>query len=350
MNSEIFNALRVLRDERGIPVEYMLEKITKAIVTGCKNNYDGNDNVVINLDENTATFEVRLFKTVVEHVEIDGKEISLQNAQKINPNVAIGDEIAIPLETKEFGRIAAQTARNIIRQGLKDGERSLLTNEFQEKCNNIASATIERIDEKTGAFILKIGKIETTLTKMGQIGNENVRENEHIKVYISEVIETEKNPKIMVTRNHPNFIKKLFEQEVPEIADGTVKVMAIAREPGIKTKMAVVSTGKNVDPVGACIGANQARISAVIKEIGGERIDIIEYYDDIKKFIAAALAPAKVSSVEEGENEKEYRVKVPENQLSLAIGSKGQNVRMAAKLTNCRLDIVPADTGISNRL
>ena len=210
MNMEIFEALKLLEKERGIPMDYMLEKIVKAIVTACKNNYGGNEEVTVNFNAKSGVFEVNLMKTVVDEVENPGKEISLKDALAIKKGAEVGDQIAIKLETKEFGRIAAQTARNIIRQGIKDGEKSRLTQEFQDKQNTITSALIERIDEKTGAFTLRIGKAESTLPQSEQIGTENVKEGDHIKVYISEVRSTEKGPKILISRTHPNFLRKFF--------------------------------------------------------------------------------------------------------------------------------------------
>lgn len=342
MKTEIFEALRILEKERGIPMDFMIEKISKAIVTACKNGYDGNENVNVVIDETSDKFEVELFKTVVEEVEFSGKEISLDDAKKINKKAKIGDEVKIMLETKDFGRIAAQTARNIIRQGIKDGERSQLTQEFQSKQNQIVSALVERIDETTGAFTIRIGKAESTLPKTEQIGTENVKEGDHIRVYVSEVRASERGPKIMISRTHPNFVKKLFETEIPEIADGTIEVKAVAREAGSRSKIALKSNNENVDPIGSCIGSHGNRLNVVMQELGGEKIDLIEYSEDPAKFIGAALAPANVLSVEfDPETQNACRVTVPDNQLSLSIGNRGQNVRLAARLTGYKIDIRP---------
>lgn len=342
MKTEIFEALRILEKERGIPMDFMIEKISKAIVTACKNGYDGNENVNVVIDETSDKFEVKLFKTVVEKVEFPGKEISLEDAKKINKKAKIGDEVKIMLETKDFGRIAAQTARNIIRQGIKDGERSQLTQEFQSKQNQIVSALVERIDETTGAFTIRIGKAESTLPKTEQIGTENVKEGDHIRVYVSEVRASERGPKIMISRTHPNFVKKLFETEIPEIADGTIEVKAVAREAGSRSKIALKSNNENVDPIGSCIGAHGNRLNVIMQELGGEKIDLIEYSEDPAKFIGAALAPANVLSVEfDPETQNACRVTVPDNQLSLSIGNRGQNVRLAARLTGYKIDIRP---------
>lgn len=342
MSSEIFDALRTLEKERGISMDFMLEKINKAIVTACKNGYDGNEDVIVNIDEAEGIFQVELLKTVVDEVYLPGKEISLEDARKINKKANIGDQIKIILDTKDFGRIAAQTARNIIRQGIKDGEKNQIAQEFQSKQNQIVSALIERIDEKTGAFTLRIGKAESTLPKGEQIGTENVKEGDHIKVYVSEVKIMDKGPKIMISRSHPNFVKKLFESEIPEINDGTVEIKSVSREAGSRSKIAVFSHNSNVDAVGSCIGSHGSRLSAIIEELGGEKIDLIEYSDEPEKYVAAALAPANVIKVEfDPEVLGVCRATVPDNQLSLSIGNRGQNVRLAAKLTGYKIDIRP---------
>lgn len=342
MSSEIFDALRTLEKERGISMDFMLEKINKAIVTACKNGYDGNEDVIVNIDEAEGIFQVELLKTVVDKVYLPGKEISLEDARKINKKANIGDQIKIILDTKDFGRIAAQTARNIIRQGIKDGEKNQIAQEFQSKQNQIVSALIERIDEKTGAFTLRIGKAESTLPKGEQIGTENVKEGDHIKVYVSEVKIMDKGPKIMISRSHPNFVKKLFESEIPEINDGTVEIKSVSREAGSRSKIAVFSHNSNVDAVGSCIGSHGSRLSAIIEELGGEKIDLIEYSDEPEKYVAAALAPANVIKVEfDPEVPGVCRATVPDNQLSLSIGNRGQNVRLAAKLTGYKIDIRP---------
>ena len=342
MNAEIFEALRSLEKERGISMDFMLEKINKAIVTACKNTYDGNEEVIVNFDEEENIFEVDLLKTVVEEVTLPGKEISLEDAKKINKKAEIGEQVKVVLDTKEFGRIAAQTARNIIRQGIKDGERNQIAQEFQNKQDQIVSALIERIDDKSGAFTLRIGKAESTLPKGEQIGNEHVKEGDHIKVYVSTVKVTEKGPKIMISRTHPNFVKKLFENEIPEIQDGTIEIKSVAREAGSRSKVAVESHNQNVDAVGSCIGTHGTRLGVILEELGGEKIDIIEYSNDPKKFIAAALAPARVLNIEfSSESPNTCTATVPNNQLSLSIGNRGQNVRLAARLTGHKIDIRP---------
>ena len=342
MSAEIFESLRLLEKERGIPMDYMLEKINKAILTACKNSYDGNEDVTVHIDENAGLFRVELFKTVVDHVEFPGKEISLEDAMKMRKHIEIGDRVAISLDTKDFGRIAAQTARNIIRQGIKDGEKNQITKEFQNKQNQIVSALIERVDEKTGAFTLRIGKAESTLPKNEQIGNENVKEGDHLKVYVSDVKVSEKGPKIMISRTHPNFVRKLFEAEIPEISEGIIEIKSVSREAGSRSKIALCSHDPNVDAIGSCIGSHGNRLNALMEELGGEKLDLIEYDEDSKKFIAAALAPANVKNVEfDEEVPNTCKVTVPDNQLSLSIGNRGQNVRLAARLTGYKIDIHP---------
>ena len=341
MNSEVFEALTLLEKERGIPVDFMIDKIKKAIVTACKNSY-GNEDCVINMEPAKGTFDVYLRKTVVEDITEQGKEILLEDARSIDPAAGIGDTVNVQLNTKEFGRIAAQTARNIIRQGIRDGERGQMMQEFQSKHQELVSALVERVDPRTGAATLLIGKAEAILPKSEQVGDEKLTEGDHIKVYVVDVKATEKGPRAMISRIHPDLVKRLFETEVPEIYDGTVEIKAVSREAGSRTKIAVQSHNPDVDAVGACIGARGARVSNIVNELGGEKIDIVEYNEDPAKFIASALSPADVLNVVPAEDGSHAcRVTVPESQLSLAIGNKGQNARLAAKLTGWKIDIKP---------
>lgn len=341
MNSEVFEALNLLEKERGIPVDFMLDKIKKAILTACKNSY-GNEDALINMDAARGNFEVFLRKTVVEQVEDAGKEISLAQAREIDPSAGVEDKVNVALNTKEFGRIAAQTARNIIRQGIRDGERGQMMQEFQSKNQELVTALVERVDPRSGSATLRIGKAEAVLPKSEQVGDEQLREGDHIKVYVVDVKETEKGPRAMISRTHPDLVKRLFETEVPEIYDGVVEIKAVSREAGSRTKLAVVSHNPDVDAVGACIGARGARVSNIVTELGGEKIDIVEYNDDPAQFIASALSPADVVSVQVAEDgSRVCRVTVPDSQLSLAIGNKGQNARLAAKLTGWKIDIKP---------
>ena len=341
MSSELFDALNLLEEERGIPVDFMLDKITKAIVTACKNSY-GNEDVRVEMNADKGELEVYLRKTVVDEVYEPGREILLEKAREIVPTIAYDDTVEVRLNTKEFGRIAAQTARNIIRQGIRDGERGQMMQEFQSKNQELVSALVERIDPRTGAATLRIGKAEAVLPKSEQVGGEQISEGDHIKVYMVDVRETEKGPRAMISRTHPDLVKRLFETEVPEIYDGTVEIKSVSREAGSRTKLAVLSHNPDVDAVGACIGSRGSRVSNIVSELGGEKIDIIEYSDDPEKFIAAALSPADVVSVVVTDPDTRCcRVTVPDSQLSLAIGNKGQNARLAAKLTGWKIDIKP---------
>ena len=340
-NEELFIALNLLEKEKGIPVEFMLDKIKKAISTACKNNY-GNEDVDIEINAETGKFDVYLKKEVKTEVENPEREILLEKAREIDPLALEGSLVGIKLDTKQFGRVAAQTARNIISQGIRDSERGQMMQEFQSKHQELVSGLVERIDPKTGAISLRIGKAEAVLPKNEQIGGENVREGDYIKVYVVDVRETEKGPKAIISRTHPDLVKRMFETEVPEIYDGTVEIKAVSREAGSRTKLAVVSHNPDVDAVGACIGARGARVSEIVDELGGEKIDIVEYNEDPKLFVAASLSPANVVSVELSEDgSRACKVTVPDNQLSLAIGNKGQNARLAAKLTGWKIDIKP---------
>lgn len=340
-NSELFDALNLLEKERGIPVDFMVDKITKAIITACKNSY-GNEDARVEVNAEKGAFEVYLRKTVVDDVYEPGKEISLEKAREISPLVTYEDTVEVLLNTREFGRIAAQTARNIIRQGIRDGERGQMMQEFQSKQQELVSALIERIDPRTGAATLLIGKAEAVLPRSEQVGDEKLSEGDHIKVYVVDVRETEKGPRAMISRTHPDLVKRLFETEVPEIYDGTVEIKAVSREAGSRTKLAVLSHNADVDAVGACIGSRGSRVSNIVSELGGEKIDIVEYSENPAEFIASALSPAEVLSVViTDEENRACRVTVPDSQLSLAIGNKGQNARLAAKLTGWKIDIKP---------
>ena len=340
-NEELFLALDLLEKEKGIPAEYMLDKIKKAISTACKNNY-GNEDVDIDVDREKGVFNVYLRKEIVDEGEDPNRQYLLDKAKQVDPTACVGRFVRIKLDTKQFGRVAAQTARNIIRQGIRDSERGQMMEEFQSKHQELVSGLVERIDPRTGAISLRLGKAEAVLPKNEQIGGENVKEGDYIKVYVVDVRETEKGPKAIISRTHPDLVKRMFETEVPEIYDGTVEIKAVSREAGSRTKLAVMSNDPAVDAVGACIGARGSRVSEIVDELGGEKIDIVEYSEEPKQFIAAALSPANVLSVELAEDgSRSCRVTVPDNQLSLAIGNKGQNARLAAKLTGWKIDIKP---------
>lgn len=341
-NDELFEALALLEKERGIPVDYMISQISKAILIACKNTYGSNENVDIVMNPEQKLFSVKLRKRVVDEVENPAEEITLPEALQYDKKAYVGGEIAIKLDPKEFGRIAVQTSRSVIRQGIRDGEKGQMLLEFQSKKQELVTAVVEKIDNKTGAATVRIGKAEAVLPKSEQVGQDNLKEGDLVKIYVLDVKETEKGPKAYISRTHPDFVKRLFEQEVPEIFDGIVEIKSVSREAGSRTKLAVWSKDKEIDAVGACIGAKGTRVAAIVEELGGEKIDIVEYSDDIEKFVAAALSPATaISVVVTDPVEHTCKVTVPDGQLSLAIGNKGQNARLAAKLTGWKIDIRP---------
>ncbi|WP_288693938.1 transcription termination factor NusA [uncultured Ruthenibacterium sp.] len=344
MNAEFFEALAMLEKERGLPADYLLEKIKNAIVIAVKKDYEVEDeNVSVVIEPDQGKFSVSLLKTVVEEVEDPATEISLEEAQQKKKSCKAGDEYAIPLKTKDFGRIAAQTAKHVIRQGLKEAERNQMYAEMQSKAHEIISAVVTNIEPVKGIVTLELGKGGVaTLPRNEQVAGEELREGQHVKVYVVDVMETERGPRMMISRTHPGLVKRMFEMEVPEIFDGTVEIKAISREAGARTKMAVWSKDENVDPVGACIGPRGQRVANIVEELGGEKIDIVRWSEDPAQFISAALSPATVVGVEllEGDT-KSCRVTVPDHQLSLAIGNKGQNARLCARLTGYNIDIRP---------
>ena len=344
MNAEFFEALAMLEKERGLPADYLLEKIKNAIVIAVKKDYEVEDeNVSVVIEPDQGKFSVSLLKTVVEEVEDPATEISLEEAQQKKKSCKAGDEYAIPLKTKDFGRIAAQTAKHVIRQGLKEAERSQMYAEMQSKAHEIISAVVTNIEPVKGIVTLELGKGGVaTLPRNEQVAGEELREGQHVKVYVVDVMETERGPRMMISRTHPGLVTRMFEMEVPEIFDGTVEIKAISREAGARTKMAVWSKDENVDPVGACIGPRGQRVANIVEELGGEKIDIVRWSEDPAQFISAALSPATVVGVEllEGDT-KSCRVTVPDHQLSLAIGNKGQNARLCARLTGYNIDIRP---------
>ena len=342
MNTEFFEALRLLEKEKGIPADYLLEKINAAIVIAVKRDYGGHDNVEIEVDPDKNKFEVYLKKTVVEEVEDPDTEILLEEARKSSKKAQMGDVVRVKLETKQFGRIAAQTDKHVIRQGIREAERGQNAAEFQSRQQELVTAVVQRIDPKTGAVTVEIGRAEAVLSKNEQVPDEVLHEGDHIKVYVVEVKETERGPKAILSRTHPGLVKRLFEMEVPEIYDGTVEIKAVSREAGSRTKLAVTSRDDKVDAVGACIGNKGVRVGKIVDELGGEKIDIVKYSDDPAKFIAEALSPATVLGVEvDPDGAHACKATVPDGQLSLAIGNKGQNARLAAKLTGWKIDIRP---------
>ncbi len=339
---EFFEAIRLMEKEKGIPSDYLAEKISAAIVVSVRKDYGGKDVVFCDIDVDNEVFKVYLRKQAVEEVVDSDTEIYIDDARKYNKKALPGDYVDIELDTKAFGRIAAQTAKHVIRQGIKDAEKGQMLKEFQSKNQELVTATVLRVDPKTGNATVEFGRGEAILPKSEQVPDEYLFEGQRIKVFIMDVRESEKGPKAMISRRHPDLVKRLFEMEVPEIFDGTIEIKAISREAGSRSKLAVISKEEGVDAVGACIGNRGARVNNIVEELNGEKIDIVEYSDDPVKFISEALKPATVLNVEIlSEDPKSCRATVADTQLSLAIGNKGQNARLAAKLTGWKIDIRP---------
>ncbi|MEG1972378.1 MAG: transcription termination factor NusA [Oscillospiraceae bacterium] len=341
-NGEIFEALKMLEQEKGISAEYMIEKIRNAISIAVKRDANGGEDNIVEIDPKTGRFFVAVRKQVVEEVENPSLEIGLAAAAAIKNSANIGDTIEIPLKTKEFGRIAAMSAKHVIRQGIREAEKGQLLAEYQSKENDIVTATVIKTDPKRGNVEVEIGKSQAILPKSEQAPGEVYKDGDKIRVYVSDVINSEKGPKIMISRIAPGLVRRLFEMNVPEVFDGTVEIKAISREAGLRSKVAVYSKLPEVDAVGACIGPKGARVNTIVEELGGEKIDVIKYSEDPCEFVGAALSPANVISVEiDTSLPKACRVTVPDHQLSLAIGNKGHNARLAARLTGWKIDIKP---------
>lgn len=343
MTKELFAALAQLAEENCIPMESLVEKISQAILKAVRKEYDYCDDFVVNIDPDKNIFDVCVLRTVVDDEPIDLNEINIDEARAVcSPNAQLGDRVPFKLSTAQFGRVAAQYAKQSIRHDIKEFERDKLINQFKDKEHEAVSATVQKIEPGTGNATLTIDKNEVYILKNEQIPGEVLREGQIVKVYVVGIINPDKRPAVKISRKSNELVKRLFELEIPEIYDGTVEIKSIAREAGARTKIAVCSKDPNVDPIGACIGPKHSRIEKIVDELNGEKIDIIIYDEDLSVFIAHALAPADVISVtvEEGE-EKKCTVIVPNNQLSLAIGNKGQNAKLAAKLTGCKIDIKP---------
>ncbi|MBQ6332987.1 MAG: transcription termination/antitermination protein NusA [Clostridia bacterium] len=337
MNAEFIEALNALEKERGIKKSVLLSAFEAALIVAYKRNYNSTANVRAEVDGDTGDYHIYASKTVVEKVETPSMEISLERAKKINPLYELGDVLEEEAFTKDFGRIAAQTAKQVMVQRIREAERGNIYDEYIEKENEILTAIVQRI-EKGNAYV-ELGKTDGILTEKEMIPGEQYEMNERIKVYVLEVRKENKGPQVVVSRTHPGLVKRLFELEVPEIMSGTVQIKSIAREAGFRTKVSVFSTDPQVDAVGACVGPRGARVERIVNELHNEKIDIIEYDSDSAIYIAKALSPAKVLMVYVNEDEKAARVVVPDSQLSLAIGKEGQNARLAAKLTGWKIDI-----------
>ncbi len=344
---EFFAAISDIEKEKGIPKSYMLEKITLALVAAYKRDHEGiTDNVVVDANEEQESVRMFVKKDVVEVVDNPHTEISLEDAQRALPRAQLGDVLRIEIKPKNFGRIAAQTARQVIIQGMREAERDMVFSEFSSKEHEILTGTVTRVDERSGSVSIRLTSgsefTDAFLSAGEQVKGEVIHEGDRVRVYVVEVRQATRGPQVLISRTHPGLVKRLFELEVPEIYDGTVEVMSIAREAGSRTKLAVWSEDENVDPIGACVGPRGQRVNAVVEELRGEKVDIIKYSDDPGQYVAAALAPADVISVTELEQGKSCRVVVPDDQLSLAIGKEGQNARLAARLTGYKIDIRPA--------
>ena len=342
MSSEIINAIKFMAQEKGIDSRILAQKVGDAIATSCKKAYGGNEITFCEADTENDIFRIYIRKNVVDEIENDYTDILLADAKKYDKNAEVGGTVDIDLDTKKFGRIIAQSAKNVIHQGIREAEHGKVLEEFQSKNKDIVTAIIQRIDPKTGNATITINGSEAVLPKVEQVPDEVLNEGDHVKVYIVDVRSTEKGPKVMISRTHPGLVTRLFEAEVPEIFDGTIEIKAVSRQAGSRTKLAVLSKDESIDPIGACIGQRGMRVNKIVEELGGEKIDIVKYSEDPAAFISEALSPAKVVGVEILDKEqKSCRVTVPDSQLSLAIGNKGQNVRLAARLTGWKIDIRP---------
>ena len=337
MSNELLQALHDLGKEKGIAPEVIMEAVEAALISAYKKNFGATQNVQVSVDQVTGDFHVYTVYDVVEVVENDKTEISLVDAQKLMPSYEIGDVVTEEVTPRNFGRIAAQTAKQVVVQRLREAERGMIYSEFSDRESDIVTGTIQRIEPRN--CYIDLGKIEAVLGPGEQIPGESYEMFDRVKTYVVEVRKSAKGPQIMVSRTHPGLLKRLFELEVPEIQDGVVEIKSVAREAGSRSKLSVYSHDENVDCIGACIGAKGSRVQAIVDELRGEKIDIVKWDEDPALYIASALSPAKVVDVQINEEEKKARVIVPDYQLSLAIGKEGQNARLAAKLTGWKIDI-----------
>jgi N utilization substance protein A len=337
MNHEFLEALYALENEKGISVEILLEAIEAAIFSAYKRNFGTSQNARVHINRENGDFQIFSQRTVVEKVEDPRLQISLEEAQKIDARYQLGEVIETEITPKNFGRIAAQTAKQVVMQRIREAERNLVYDEYASREGDIITGVVQRIEQKN--VYLELGKTEAVLTPGEQMPGETYRQGDRLKAYILEVRKTTKGPQILISRTHPGLLKRLLELEVPELSEGTIELKSISREAGYRSKIAVYSKDENVDPVGACVGPRGVRIQNIVVELNGEKIDVIKWNADYSKYLAAALSPAKVIAVEIWEQEKIARVIVPDYQLSLAIGKEGQNARLAAKLTGWKIDI-----------
>ena len=337
MNKELIEALDLLEKEKNISKETLLEAIENSLLTACKNHFGKADNVKVNINPETGDFSVYAEKEVVEEVEDPVMQIRLAEAKMKSPKYNLGDVVHFPIESKSFGRIATQNAKNVILQKIREEERSMQFNEWYRKEKDVVTGIVQRYLGRNVS--INLGRVDAILNEAEQVKGEVFKPTERIKVFVLEVKDTPKGPRISVSRTHPDLVKRLFEEEVTEVKDGTVEIRAIAREAGSRTKIAVWSNDPNVDPVGACVGMNGARVNSIVNELRGEKIDIIIWDENPAFLIENALSPAKVICVVADEESREAQVIVPDYQLSLAIGKEGQNARLAARLTGYKIDI-----------
>ena len=349
VGAEIFASLRELEKLKGIPVDYMVERLKQALANAYRKDREDHrdvpaDNVVVNLDEHGLS--IHLIKTAVEELEDTALEIQLDAARRINPNVQPGEQVSIPVDYQKFGRIAAQTAKQVVIQGIREAERGVMYESYSSKAQELLTGTVTKIAPVSGEVLLRVGQgnevSEAVLRSTEQIPGETYVEGQILKVYVLDVRKNDRGPLVQVSRTHPNLVRRLFELETPEIADGQVEIRNIAREPGSRSKMAVRAAMEGVDPVGACVGPRGGRVGAVVEELHGEKIEIVVWSEDPCQYVKAALSPADVLSVALIPGQKACSVVVPDDQLSLAIGKEGQNARLAAKLTGYKIDIKSA--------
>ena len=336
-SNELLDALTILEQEKNIPKETLLDAIENSLITACKNHFGKSENIRVQIDPKTCEFHVYQEKTVVEQVDDPVTQISLANAKMIDSKYDVDDIVNVEVKSKEFGRIATQNAKNVILQKIREEERKVIYDEYYSKEKDVVTGIVQRYVGKN--ISINLGKVDAMLTENEQVKGEVFQPTERIKLYLLEVRPTNKGPKILVSRTHPELVKRLFESEVTEVKDGIVEIKSIAREAGSRTKIAVWSNDPDVDPVGACVGMNGARVNAIVSELRGEKIDIINWNENPAMLIENALSPAKVISVIADAEEKTAKVVVPDYQLSLAIGKEGQNARLAARLTGFKIDI-----------
>ena len=337
-NKELILALEELEKEKGIKKDYLLESIETALVTAYKRNFDALENVRVEMDKQTGATHVYSVKEVMEKANDEATEISIKEAQKINPDLGEGDTVEVEIVPRDFGRIAAQTAKQVIIQKLREAERDIIFNEFNERKGEIVSGLIQKADHNI--VVMDLGKLEGVMPAKEQIPTEKYKVNEKVKGYVLDVERGAKGaPQVIVSRSHPDFVRKLLEFEIPEIYEGVIEIKSVSRDPGYRSKVAVYSPDPNIDPVGSCVGQKGVRIQNVINELNGEKIDVIEWNEDPSIYIAASLLPAQILAVDIKPENKFAQVIVPDDQLSLAIGKSGQNARLAARLTDWKIDI-----------